>query len=306
VIPFEPGGSAGITGRLVSTYISKYIPGNPNAIVEHRPGAAGLVGTKQVYTTDPKDGTVIVMPSGGFVLQQAIGAQGMDIDLAQMNWLGAPTQTTLACVVRTDRNVNSLQDAQSKEVFMATLGNGNSTNDAPAVLNATLGTKFKLIAGYDGASKMQLAAEGGEVDGFCRDFDAIQAGARHLMEGNPPTLKAIVVLGASPTDHPWLKGVPAAEPLAKNQQDRLLLQAVNSPVKIVRPFAAAPGVPPDRAAALRRAIAATFADPQYIADAEKSGLVGATPVRGEDLEKTVKEILGMDPTLAARLREILK
>ena len=71
-----------------------------------------------------------------------------------------------------------------------------------------------------------------------------------------------------------------------------------------RPFLAPPGIPADRAEALRKAFMATMTDPAFMADAEKSQLE-VTPVAGEDLQKLVAEIYRTPPEVARKAAQIL-
>lgn len=71
-----------------------------------------------------------------------------------------------------------------------------------------------------------------------------------------------------------------------------------------RPFLAPPGIPPERAVALRKAFMETMTDPAFMADAEKSQLE-VTPVSGEDLQKLVAEIYRTPPDVAKKAALLL-
>jgi tripartite-type tricarboxylate transporter receptor subunit TctC len=71
-----------------------------------------------------------------------------------------------------------------------------------------------------------------------------------------------------------------------------------------RPFLAPPGVPADRAGALREAFMATMTDTDFMAEAEKAQLE-VNPVAGEDLQKLVAEIYGTPPEVARKAAQLL-
>lgn len=306
VVGFAPGGSFDLYSRLLAKHMPQYIPGNPTIIAENKPGAASVVAANAVYNTEPKDGTVIGSINEFGVLQQLLGQEGIQFDAARFNWLGASVDTASACLARADLGINSVQDIMNgRELVVGTTGLGAATHDTPAVLNAALGTNFKLVPGYDGISRIQLALESREVDGYCVSFDAMLIVGRQMLEGSNPTAKVFLVMGDKPLDHPYLQGVPAAESLAKTDEARQLLRAVHAPSQMSKPFALAPDVPRDRVEALRRAMEQAFANPQLIEEASRSQLEVAAR-NGADVTGIVHDLLRTRPEIVARLKDILK
>jgi tripartite-type tricarboxylate transporter receptor subunit TctC len=74
---------------------------------------------------------------------------------------------------------------------------------------------------------------------------------------------------------------------------------------IARPYVLPPGTPKDRVIILRKALADTYKDPEFLADAKKARLDMA-PLSGEELEKIVERTYNLDKNLVAKLKEILK
>ena len=72
-----------------------------------------------------------------------------------------------------------------------------------------------------------------------------------------------------------------------------------------RPYLAPPGVPKDRADALRKAFDDTMKDPEFLADAEKAQLE-ITPVGGEEVERLVKELYQTPKALAAKAADFIR
>jgi len=65
-----------------------------------------------------------------------------------------------------------------------------------------------------------------------------------------------------------------------------------------------PGVPPERFAAIRKALAETFADPEFLAESKRLVLGADTPRRGEEIEATINRIYAMPQTVHDRWRAL--
>lgn len=305
IVGFAPAGAFDFYSRLLSKYMPQHVPGNPTIIVENRPGAGSLLAANLVYNTEPKDGTVIGSFNEFLVLQQLLGTEGIQYDAARFNWLGSSVNTTSTCLVRTDLGIGSVQDLTRRELVVGTTGPGAATHDTPAVLNAALGTRFRLVSGYEGISTINLALESREIEGYCVSFDAVQITARRLLEADPPAARVLVVMGPQTPDHPYLRGVPAAETLAANDRARGLLRSAHAPSQISKPFAVAPEVPRDRVTALRKALEATYADAGFQEEARGANQE-LSPSNGETVTRVVRELLATPPPIVAELKEILK
>ncbi|MBI4491950.1 MAG: hypothetical protein HY690_04070 [Chloroflexi bacterium] len=306
VVGRGPGGTTDITARLLQTVLPRYIPGNPTLVVENRPGGGGLLALNTVYNTEPKDGTVIVTSGETQVLQQAIGLQGIQFDAGRYQWLASTHDSPGACAVRTDAGIGTVQEmiASGKEVTVSSYGKPTSSYEPPAVMNAALGTRFKIVAGYESGATQILAVKNKEVDGWCTTFEGILNVAGELLEGTNPVARVLIVLGAEPPKHPALKGVPAAETLAKTDEAKALLKGVNGAYAIQLPYGVAPEVPKDRVEALRRALDKALVDPEFRAGAEKSRLA-VTPYTGEQVQQIVQQTLSLPPATLAKLKQVL-
>jgi hypothetical protein len=137
VVGYAPGGSFDLHARVLARYLSQYVPGNPNVIVENKPGAGGFVATNLVYASEPKDGTVINLVGAGLPLQQALGKEGIQFDVTKMSWLGSGTSTVSACAARVETGITSVQEVigpNAKQLVVAAIGPGTTTFDTPSVL----------------------------------------------------------------------------------------------------------------------------------------------------------------------------
>ena len=305
IIGSGAGGTYDIYSRLMAKHMPKYLPGNPTLLVQPRAGAGGLIAANSVYNSEPKDGTVIGSFGETFVLRQAIGAPGIQVDSAKYQWLGAAINAPLACVARTDSAVGSFQDAiDGKPFTVGTMAPGSTIYDTPAVLNAAFNIQMKLVRGFEGVATIVNATESKEVDGYCASWLAMLTTGRHLQLIDGGVIKPILIMGDKTPDHPLLKRVPAAETLAKSDESKQLLRAMNAPSQITNPYVVHPEVPKDRVEALRKAFWSTFNDPEFIADAKKNK-IEFTPSSGERTTQVVQSILGTPAAVLARMKKVL-
>jgi tripartite-type tricarboxylate transporter receptor subunit TctC len=159
---------------------------------------------------------------------------------------------------------------------------------------------MKVIPGYPGQNDALVAMERGELDGYPSVFYSALSSTRPtwLADG---TARAIVQYG--PAKLPQLAGVPFVPDLVSGA-DKLLLEAAFAPLSIGRPLLMPPGVPAERVAALRQALAETFADPEFRAEGDKIGLSLNDPRSGEELLRVIERAYAMPPEIVARLRQL--
>ena len=305
VIGSGPGGTYDIYSRLIARHMPRFLSGNPIITVQPRAGAGGLIAANAVYNAEPKDGTVIGSFGETFPLRQAMGAPGIEFDSAKYHWIGSAINAPIACVARTDSTVASFHDVISGKPFtVGTMAPGSTIYDTPAMINAALGTHMKLVRGFAGVANIVNAAESKEVDGYCASWPAMLTTGRHLQLINGGTLKPVLIMGDKTPDHSLMKGVPAAESLAKSDEAKLLLRAMHAPSEITNPYVVHPDVPRDRVEALRKAFSATFADPEFVSDAKKSR-IEFSPSSGERVTEVVQAILNTPPAVLAKMKKIL-
>jgi len=91
------------------------------------------------------------------------------------------------------------------------------------------------------------------------------------------------------TRSPDLPDVPLIGDYAQSERQRQILKLVLSRQTMGRPFMAPPGLPADRAAALRSAFDATMKDPEFVAEAKARGQE-VNPVSGPALDALIAEL----------------
>ena len=108
VIPYGPGGTYDKYGVVFAAYLGKYIPGNPNIILQHMPGAGGVKAMNWAYNVMPKDGLNMIVPLDNGVVNQLMRPEKMRFDMRNFSWLGSSNQTNVVMVVRSDAGVKTI------------------------------------------------------------------------------------------------------------------------------------------------------------------------------------------------------
>lgn len=307
IVGFAPGAGYDITARVLGKHLGNHIPGNPNVIVENRPGAGSLVAANLTYKTLRKDGTYIVTFNSQMVLQQLMDRQGIEFDGRHFNWLGSVSSSQYACGIHQDTgvtNVKQIMGPSGRVVNMGGEAPGSGITDTAAVMRAALGLKFKIIYGYSGARPVANAVLSRELDGMCISWESFTSNLKMFFEPKK-MLNIVAILGSTVPEHPWLKNAVAAEAATPTEEGRRLLKIVDAPGKMVLPYAIAPGIPNDRVAALRNAFDQTLADPAFVADFNKT-LRPLVARSGEEVAEIVSELLSQKPETIHALEEALK
>ncbi len=306
IVATSAGGGFDTYTRTIARHIGRHIPGNPTALVENMPGAGQLIGTKYMYNQAKPDGlTIGNFHGGGRILQQMLEGDSLGYDMRNFEWIGLPVSDTQVCVLTKNSGIGSLKEwlAATKPVKLGATGLGSGSFEIAHLVKAALGLPIQVVSGYKGSADIRLAADSGEVDGGCWNWESIKVTWRKSLEAGDVK----VILQAMPEKHhPDLRDVPLANDFAKDKQSRQLLKiGIQDPAVIVRVYSLPPGTPKDRVATLRTAFMSTMRDPQFLAEAKKSNL-DLEPKSGEEIETLVRDYFKSDPSVVGILKEILK
>jgi hypothetical protein len=172
-------------------------------------------------------------------------------------------------------------------------GEGATDGDVPKILRDALGLNIKQVLGYPDSPSIFLAVERGEVDGRTFDLSSVKATRPAWLK--PDSGYRVLLQFARLTRHPDLPEVPTARELATTDAARELIAFAEAPLlTMARPFAAPPGVPADRARALRSAFLAAHRDQAFLAEAARLG-VDISPVGANDLEAGIAQLARSSP-----------
>jgi tripartite-type tricarboxylate transporter receptor subunit TctC len=282
--------------------MGRHIPGKPRFISQNMPGAGSMRLANYLAVKAPKDGTVIGMVSQALPLSQLLKYRGVKFDIGKFNWIGNASISNGVTSAWYKTPFKTLDDAKKREMILPATGGRSTSTLVPRVMNAILGTKFKIIQGFNGAGQMNLAIERGEVDG--RGSNTLASWAATAPDWvKHKKLVHLVQLG--PKVDPRIPNVPLLQDLATNKEDRQVLEILSALVTLGRPITAPPGTPADRVAALRAAFDATMKDKAYIAEAARLKMQ-LNPMGGADLAKVVTKLMSIPKPVLAKFATAIK
>jgi tripartite-type tricarboxylate transporter receptor subunit TctC len=286
LIGFGPGGGYDLYGRTVARHLSRFIPGNPSVLPQNMVGAGSVRAASSLYNAAPKDGTVIGTFSRGIIVDTLLGANKGQFEAQSFGWVGSVTNEVSVCAFSRNSGVATFDDMLTKD---ATVGGSGTADDLAVyanVLRSVFSAKLKLITGYPGTADILLAVERGELGGLCGwSWSSLKSRSKKLYDS-----KEIVVpvqLGLTP--HEDLPNVPLIMTLTKDPTKLAVLKLIFSRQTMARPFAAPPGIPPERLQALRDAFDATMRDKDFLAEAQRVDLE-VRPVSGAEIDALVADL----------------
>ena len=296
-IGFSAGeGAYNLYGRFLAKYLGQFIPGNPTIQISQMPGAGTRTAGNYVANIAPQDGTAIALVDQALPFQQVLGEQ-MPFDTLKVNWIGNMVNSPNVLKTWTSSGVTSIEAAKKIETPLG--GSGSGSSQQAKLMNAMLGTKFKIIQGYP-STEIDLALQRGEIWARTASWAATKATNQEWMREKKITI--LVQFGVAPA--PELKDVPLLMDLAANDDDRTIFKLGTVSASIGKPLFAGPNVPPERVNALRRAFDATLADKTVLAEGDRIHL-DLNPMRGEELTSIVADMHATPKPLRDRLSGLL-
>jgi tripartite-type tricarboxylate transporter receptor subunit TctC len=292
------GGGYDAYARVVARFLPKHIAGNPTIIVQTMPGASGVKAVNYLYAAAPKDGSVIATFNNSMAVYQALGQPGIQFKCEELSWIGSLSEVVNTIAVWHTSGVRTVEDAKHKEIVMGATGAGGTMATYPALLNGALGTKFKIVTGYEAGHQVDMAMERGEVQGRGSNPWASYKAVRPdwVREG-----KIVPLVQVGMTKDPELPDVPRLVDLATNDEQRRMFEFVSTDVAMERPYAGPPGVPADRLAAYRQGFEQMAKDPEFLAVAKHQDM-DINLHTGEQVEKMVHHTTSTPPEIIAKVK----
>jgi hypothetical protein len=287
------GGGYDLQARVTARHLPKHIPGNPTIVVQNMP--ARIAAANHMFTTAPKDGTHIALIQRGMLLAKLVYPSGARFEIEKFNWLGSLNNEVAVTLAWNTAPHKTAKDLFDKELIVGGIV-GVDPETTPKLYNSLIGTKFKVVTGYNSTAQIALAIERGEVQGIADwSWSSVKAVRPHWLRDKSVTL---LMQGALKSD-PELGDLPNALDFIQNDADRKVLELHFIQKTAARPLIAPPDVPAERVAILRKSFAALAHDREFLADAEKSKVeFGFVP--GEEIDKVVALIAATPAEVADR------
>ena len=301
-IGLSVGGAYDAYARMLARTMGKYIPGNPSIVPKTMEGAGSMRLANYLYNAAPADGTSFGTINRGTPFEPLLGNKGAQFDATKFNWLGSTNNEVSVCVAWSTSGVATFDDARTHVLVVGATGPSADTYQFPKIINAVLGTSFKIVTGYPGGNDVDLAMERGEVQGRCGwSWTSVKGLHQAWLDQNK--LNILFQMGLS--KHRDLPQVPLIVDLARTDEDKAILRLIFARQVMAWPFLAPPGVPTDRVEVLRKAFLATLQDKAFLAEADKAGLE-ITPVAGADIQRLVRDIYATPAPVARKAADLLQ
>jgi len=294
--------------RLIARYWGKYIPGNPNVIVQNMPGAGSISATNYVYEVAKPDGLSVVLPNNSIYIEQLIGRKEARFDLRKFHWLGSASQDSIILYMRADTGLKTVGDIVKAKEAPSCGGSGTTSSDyiIARILELTVGAKINSVSGYSGGSDADLAVEKGEI--ACRAHTLASHFGREPFNGWHKKGFDFHVLQSGRKRDPRAAEAQTVYEIMDEfkvaDTKRRVAQALLSGGEFGRPVLVTPGSPPDRLKTLRESFRNVLKDAELLAEAKRARM-DVEYTAGEELETLLKEVLSQPPEVVEQARKIL-
>lgn len=301
VIGYGVGGGYDAYARLLTRYMGRYIPGAPSLVPQNMPGAGSLKAAMFLYDVAAKDGSYF--GTVGRAVPLAPLLQNAQFDGSKYSWIGSISDDVSACLSWNTSPTKTFDDLLAREVTFAGEGAASDPDVFSYTLNNVLGTKIRLVTGYQGTNEIVLAMERGEIQGICgMSLSTIRIQHPDWIEQK----RVNILLQIALKKDPRLPTVPLIMDLAKTPEQQQILRLIVAGQAIARPFFAPPGLPQDRKQTLRNAFDQTMKDPEFLAEAKRLSM-DVNPLRGAEVDSLLQDLYATPKDIADKAaRAIVK
>ena len=302
VVGSDAGGAHDAFARTLGKHFGRHLPGHPNVVVQNMAGANGVIAANYIANVAPKDASVIAAISPGNIVEPLLqSGQAARFDPRKMQWIGNIANIQLTCSTWHANPVKSVEEARRTQVIV---GGGSSVSSSailPNVMNELLGTKFKIITGYQ-SGNVRLALERGEIEGICGwGYSTLLATAPDWIA----TKKLNFLAQSGLKRMAELPDTPLISEFASGAEDQAIFRLLTYRELLGRPYVAPSGAPVDRVEALRKAFGETMRDPEYLAEAKAAYQdVDFTDYKG--MEAVINDAWAMPPNVVKRVAQLTR
>ena len=308
VVGFTPGGFYDRWARLLSRYMPKYIPGNPNFVVQNMPGASSVIAANYVYNLAKSDGLTLLVPINSLFLDQIAGRKEVKFDIRKFEWIGTQEKAPTMLYFRADSPIKTVADIikASEPPKCGSTGTASTGYLIAKLMDEAFKAKVNTVTGYQGGSEIDVAVERGEI--VCRGMDIPPHFGREPFDSWHKKGFDRHILQGGPKRDPRLADTPTLFELMDQYKSSDVIRRVTRIVlasgDFGRPMVAGPGTPRDRVKILRDAYANAMRDPGLVEEAKK-GQMDMEHTPGEDLKALMQEIMDQPRDVMERVKKVL-
>jgi tripartite-type tricarboxylate transporter receptor subunit TctC len=308
IVGFTSGGFYDRWSRLLARYVPKYLPGNPEMVVQNMPGAGGMIAANHIYSVAKPDGTSVAMLSYGLYLDQLVGRKEVQYDARKFNWIGSPEKSEVLMYMRSDTPFKTIEDIRKASTPPKCGSTGTAGTDyiLARLIEETLGAKIDTVLGYPGGSEIDLAVEKGEVQ--CRGLTAAPYfGREPFISWRKRNFVNVLIYGGVKRD-PRIPDTPTIYEIFDKEntpdESRRVADVILRGGDFGRPWVMPPETPAEIVKTMRVSYAKAMADPGLLEEAKK-GKMEVEYVPGEELQKLAERMISQPPAVIARVKKLL-
>jgi tripartite-type tricarboxylate transporter receptor subunit TctC len=303
-IGYGVGGGYDLFARTISRHMGRHIPGNPSILPVNMPGASSMILANFLAKRAPADGTAFGAVNSALVYEPlfdgaASKAQFKGPDLTMVG--NAVSSASILFAWHTS-GIKTIDDLRQKELIIGAPSKSGDTYLQPLAIKNVLGLdKLKIITGYPGTREIALAIEQGELSGRVWDMEGMKAARPNWLKDHLINILAQLAPKKMPEVPP---DVPLVKDYVTNEDDKTALDVIFMSTILARPYIAPPGMPAERAQALRTAFMETMRDPEFLSETNRMDLT-ISPTSGEEMENIVRQNYGMPEGIILKVRKAL-
>jgi tripartite-type tricarboxylate transporter receptor subunit TctC len=275
-----PGGSYHMYATLAANHLKRHIPGNPNVILEHRPGGGGVRAGRQFYANTARDGSVIALLPETMahteILQPDVGQWKM----LEMNYIGNFAGVGAVMMRRPNSPAKTIDEMRKRESSVGCTGKTSQAYQTFAMMKNLGGFQFKIICGYPGSADYVLALIRGELDLASSAW--LQWRTSHTDDIAKGLMIPVIQTGLRRNRE--LPDLPLMQEVVEDATAKRVIEFISAGTSFGRALLAPPAIPADRLAALRGAFDSLVKDPAFLKDAERAK-AQIDPTSGEELQR---------------------
>ena len=295
------GGTTDISARVIARFLGQHIPGTPTVIAQNMPGGGGVTMTNHIYRSAPKDGTTLGYSLPGVITAQLLEPNRTGYDGRNLNWIGSALKYTGIISVIDSAPATSIAEARQTELFIGATGRGSPAYQFPAMAQALLNLRFRMITGYASSNEVALAMERGEVHGQSSSLQYWAISRPDWLSNG----RIVHLLYVRPRDPLGTPGVPYLRDMVSTDREKALVDFIEIGSRLGWPLFAPPNVPVERVEALRFAFQQLTEDAEFAAAFETTVKGRLSPSTGAVLEEFVSQALDTPAAIVVETKRIL-
>ena len=293
-----PGGSYDLYSQLAAEFLGKHIPGNPEIIVQHRPGGGGRKGASFFINKTEPDGLTFGVFPDSLGQIQFTRPKAAKWDAKKFRYIGRFSTANVGFAVRTDK-ATSIDEMRGKELVVACTSKNARAAQQAAALHNMAGFNFKLVCGYKGSQATVMASLRGEADLYSQNYASFVSDPADLGDG---AMKILIQTGLE--RDAGMPDVPLMQELTDDPTGKAVLRFLGSSAPIGRSMMIHPDTPEFIVQGIRDAFQKMLKDDAFLAEAKKRNAI-ITPGTGEELEAILAEQMGASDELIASVRKAI-